>query len=430
MFGDFLIAIKNSIKEITKEQWYSWLIGFGMIIMVIHNPNQPLAQTRVLFLPILGLVTILFCSFDYLLELRHKGKVELGSKWIWIPLLVIVASIILRPIYTLITGDGVVIDIIDKGLAFEIVNAAIATGLFSLYVVSRKLGSEVFKPFFAGVIIASASMVYGYFVTGGKNGGIISPGNYDIATGFLVFGFLVSSLQHRWWLSSIAIIGLFFTGADEAIFVCVTVAIVILARRDWSRKILLPVASLIVLLVICTPLGITHTLYSPTEQKIAAAKEVIEDTPIGHIAGKIIPDAITNQIEKAKPDITQYNNTTEENAYWNEATGKRWLGYWQLSSIKPLGYGYNINQFYRGIPHNTPMIIIEQIGIVGAIAWCIVVGYCLIKTKWKYAWVGFIALGVFDHFTWTMAAPWFWALAGVSSTSVISKDYIFKGEKQ
>ena len=419
----------NKLKAIKKEQLYSWLIGFGMIIMVIHNPNQPLAFTRILFLPVLGLVIVLFCSFDGVLSLSKQGKLDLGSKWIWIPLLIIVISVALRPLYTLITGNGVIIEGENQGLIFELVNIGIIVGLFCLYIVSRKLGNAIFKPFVAGVIIASISIIYGYFITSNKNGGIISPTNYDMATGFLVFGLLVSSLQKRWWLSSIALIGLFFTGADEAIFACAIIATVVLIRRDWSKKILLPIGTIIILLIVCTPLGITRTLYLPTVEKISALKEAVEETPIVKLIGAIIPDAVTNKIESFKPeiDVEIYNNEDKKKtAYLDEATGYRLLSYWSLSNIKPLGYGYNINHFYKGIPHNVPMIIIEQIGIIGALAWCIVCGYCLVKSKWRYAWIGFIALGVFDHFTWTMAAPYFFVLSGVSSSSTLKSDLMFR----
>lgn len=414
------------LRRTTKEQLYSWLIGFGLIITVIHNPNQPLAHTRFLFLPILGLVIILFCSIDYYLDLKKREEIDLGSKWLWIPLVIIVFSIIARPVYTLITGDGVVIDRQPKGMAFEITNAAIIIGLFALYVTSKKLGTKVFTPLAIGLIIATISTVYGYFVTGLKNGGIISPTNYDIAAGFILFVLLVSSYRHRWWLSAIALVGIFFTGADEGLFCLILLAIFVVVRRDWSKKILLPIGTLILLLAICTPLGITSDLWMPAAQKVSATKQVMQETPIGEIANKIVPDSLTKEIDKAKPVI---ETTSVTNTDWlDEATNNRWTGYWKLSPIKPLGYGYNINQFYVGIPHNVPMIIIEQIGILGALAWCIVAIYCLIKSKWKYAWLGFIAMGVFDHYTWTMAAPWFWALVGVSSSNSLYSRYLFREE--
>ncbi len=407
----------KKFKELSKEEQYGYAIGIGLILFVIHNPNQWLIETKLLFLPSIGLMIIFFFASNYLLDKtitfdkKNKKlvfkKIDLGSKWVWIPLAIIVVSIVAQ---------------------LDFANIIIALGFFVLYLVSREIGDKIFKPFAIAVIIAGISMIYGFIVTGGKSGGIISPGNYDMATGFLVFGFLISSLNKRWWLSAITIIGLFFTGADEAIFACVVIAVVVILRGDYNKKILLPIGALILLLAICTPLGITQTLYLPTVEKVAATKEVIEETPVAQALNKIVPDIITAKIESVKPSIEQYNNIEEETAYLDKATGYRLLGYWSLSDIKPIGYGFNMWQFYKGILHNVPLIIIEQIGIIGALAWCIVCIYCLIKTKWKYAWIGFLALGVFDHFTWTMAAPWFWVLAGVSSSSNINNDFIFKRE--
>jgi len=110
----------------------------------------------------------------------------------------------------------------------------------------------------------------------------------------------------------------------------------------------------------------------------------------------------------------------------NEATGFRWLTHWHISEIKPFGHGYIVTAFYKGIPHNIILIIIETVGIPAAIAWLFLTLYCLIRTRYKYAWVAILALGVFDHYLFTQAAPWWWALVGVSTASNIKSDLVFK----
>lgn len=404
-----------------RERIIAWTIGTGLVISVIHQPKQPLIDLA--FLPHIGNLMIIMASAVYLLGLK-KGEIDLGSKWLWIPLVVIVLSMIARPFYALVTWDSA------WGMKVEWAGAAYGMALFALYLASRKLGTEIFKPFIAGVIIASVSCVaFGVINLGVKTGGIVSVSNYDMATGLLVFGVIVSSLQSRWWLSAIAIVGLFFTGADEAIFAVVVLVLVVLVKRDWSRKLLLPVGALALTLIVCTSLGITQQLYFPTAQKVAAVKEVVEETEVGKIIDKVVPDIITDRIETYKPKIANDGSISEADLWLDKATSNRWLTYWKLPEVKPLGYGYNINSFYPGIIHNVPLIIVHQIGIVGAVAWAFATGYLLFRTRWKYAWIGVLSLCVFDHFIWTQAAPWFWVLAGVSSAGNIKADYIFKEVK-
>ena len=78
-------------------------------------------------------------------------------------------------------------------------------------------------------------------------------------------------------------------------------------------------------------------------------------------------------------------------------------------------------EFFEVLVELSPLI-----GIAGALAWLWVTLFCLIKTKWKYAWSGVIILSVFDHFIWTQVAPWWWVLVGVSSVSAIKSDLIFR----
>lgn len=408
-------------RLILSDKFIAYAIGTGLAIGVIHHPQEPWLAYGMLaqFGFLISLIMVGFC----LANLPKGEKLSLGNKAVWIPLAIIAVTIVARPIYALITGDSA------WGMGAEWAGAAYALYLFAFYLVARRLGTDVLKPFTAGVIIASIGCIaYGLVYQGVKTGGIISPTNYDMAAGFLCFGVLVSSLQSRWWLSAVALVGLFFTGADEALFIVGVLGLVILIRRDLSKKLSLPAVTLAITVVICTPLGITQSLYFPAVEKVAATKEAVEDTRVGHALDKIVPDAITNPISNfLTPKAKATSERTESKGeILDEATNQRWLTYWRIPEIKPLGYGYNINFMYRGIPHNVPLIIVHQIGIIPALAWLWVTGYCFIKTKWKYAWAGVMAMCVFDHYIWTMAAPWWWALVGVSTASNIERDYIFK----
>jgi len=244
----------------------------------------------------------------------------------------------------------------------------------------------------------------GIMDTGVRAGGIIShSANYDIAVGLLVFGTLVSAIKKQWWLSALTIVGLFFTGAEEGILCVGVLGIVLLIKRDWSKKLLAPVAALVIVLAICTPLGITQQLYGRTPAMISSAGEVIITAPTE--AGT---EEWREKVNKALVDKPSHEYSSA------------------ISNFKFFGHGYNIGHFYVGIPHNVPLIIVDQIGILAALAWLWIMGYCLVKTKWRYAIIGVLALSTFDHFIWTQVAPWWWVLVGVASADKARRDYIFK----
>ena len=374
-----------------KTKYAAWIIGTGIVLMTIHSRLLTLTDSKGvtwLFLPQIGLMCAMMITFMYV-AIPNK-KLTLGSKFIWIPLLIITGSIIISVVWQYFDGSIGLWDTFSKSM--------FGVFLFALYVASRNMGQELFKPFTVSVIIIAIScIVYGIIYHGVKTGGLASPTNYDMATGLLIIGTVVSVVKKQWWLWAITLAGLAFTGADEAIFAIVVLGIAMIIRRDWSKKILLPIGVIIILGVVGLSTGSAQKLYQPTLDKIVAFTQVI-------------------------------NGNGDTNKLMDVATGYRWTTYWKLSPIKPFGYGYNINDFYPGIPHNVVLIIIEQVGILAALAWLFVVFYCLIKTKWKYAFIAILALSVFDHYIWTQAAPWLWAIIGVASVSKIDSDLVFRSK--
>jgi len=102
----------------------------------------------------------------------------------------------------------------------------------------------------------------------------------------------------------------------------------------------------------------------------------------------------------------------------------------EMRELQPLGDGYMLTEFKPNTVHNVPLVIVQQLGwpgILAALAWLWVGLWCLIKTRWKYAWITILALSVFDHYIWTQLAPWWWAVVGASAIVKIENDYIFRG---
>jgi len=390
--------------KINRDKIVAWMIGLGFVLFAVHNPAQPLIEYA--FLPVVGLVISLMGIILVLSPAGgekkqifgglyyRKPNIDLGSKWFYVPLLIIVVSMA-------VSGFVNGADLGDK-----VAPMFFGIYLFGAYLACRKLGKEIFKPFAVAVVVQAVScVVYGIMYPGFRAGGIIgwtsdvpSGGLYSMAAVFLIFGATVSIFKRRWLLMVVALVGLFFTGAEMAVFAIGVLAIAMIIRRDWSRKLLVPAICLGVLLAIAIPMGVVGKFARPATVYIEAASQA-----------------------------WQAETVEERDILLDKALNNRWTPYkTTIENISPFGYGYNITHFYKGIPHNVPLIIVKQVGPTAAFAWLFLMFFCLIKTRWKYAFVAVLALSVFDHALWTQVAPWCWALVGVASSSALKSDLIFK----
>lgn len=415
--------MEEQVKQAGSNRKWAIVIGSGIALSPIHNQWLTELVTKNgevgFFLPAFGTAIWLMGALAF--TILYWKELDWGNKRLAIPLLVIVGSMGLSGIYADRWQD-------------KVAPLLMGLSLFALYLASRKLGKDIFLPLAVGAVIASLGVIaYGIIYPGVKTGGFVFEGNYDIVTGFLILGLVFSAIKYQWWLSALIVVALFFTGADEALFACTVLVIIILARRDWSRKLLLPVGALLLVVAICTPLGITRQLYFPGIEKVAYAKELAEEQlAIVEVAKKIpepVKDIILSKIRTTEI-IAGTKRVTDKSEMAQKITNNRWKTYqWSLENIKPLGHGLNLTDFSRDekMIHNVPLIIMYQVGPVGAIAWLVIMGYCVVRTKWKYAFIAILALSVWDHFVWTQLAPVWWALVGVATVSEVKSDLIFKG---
>ena len=356
------------------------MLAIGLILIVAHYSGQPFL--KYFFVPQIGMAILLGVV---LTVVASKWKsLTLGPKTIWIPLAVIAGSAVLRLV---IQQD------VDT-----LAGALFMSSMFGLYVISRQYGERALNFFMPVVIAGAVSVIIQAIVTkGGENAGIFSE--YATAAQFLVFGWIVSPRKHQWWLASIVLMGLFCTGAEEAIFYVAILGVVILIRKDWGKKILLPIGILGIVILIATPFGLTQKLYSRGVDMVQSAYVALTDKTLSPVERDVLLD---------------------------EATNGRWTNGWRLHRpVKPLGYGVNIAQHYKTIPHNIVLLVIDQLGPVAAMAWLAVMVGGLRKTKWAYGFVALILFGVFQPYVWTKMAPWMWAMTGTAATSQVS-GYIFR----
>ena len=371
-----------------KSNRVSLLLTVGLILFICHYENQPLLEYVPLFQ--VGLV-ILWFAVGFLIINRWKEIKEtgLGPKYIWIPLAVIASSAILQ-VFIYRNPETVA-------------GALFIVSMFGLYVVARKYGEKALNFFMPVVIIGAMSIIIQTMVMRSPNNvGIFN--NYATASQFLVFGWIVSPRKHQWWMAILVVIALFYSGAPEAWFYIVGIGLFILIRKDWSKRFLIPVGMLGVVLLV-TLFGVNQAVTQNGSNMLKLGYQAITD------------DSLTPE---------------QRDEMLNEATHGRWLYTWRLQRpVQPLGYGVDIYNVIRTededihIPHNIVLLVSDQLGPIAACAWLFVMVAGIRKTKWKYGFLALILFGVFQPFVWTEMAPYMWCMAGAATTSVRSS-YVFK----
>ena len=197
--------------------------------------------------------------------------------------------------------------------------------------------------------------------------------NYNLAIGAIILGTLLCRVKYHWILVSVVLVGLAFSGAEEALVALTLLGLTLLIRKDWSKKLFVTASVLVIVVLVCTLLGTAQQLW------------------------------LTKRVEAASQ-----NN-------WGAVFDGR-LDSWKESivDIKPFGYGYEpFNVKYESI-HNVPLRILHETGPLAMLAYLFVMVYALIKTKRKYLIVSLIALSLFDHFLWTQLCVYMFVAIGIA----------------
>lgn len=363
------------------------LIGVGLALFPIHNrflTDLVSYEGQVLFfIPAIGFVLVIMGSGFFIYTQWAKVKAAgLGDRKVFIPLIVIAACIAL-------SGIGV------DGFSAKISLIGIGTVMFALYIASRVLGKDIFLPLAIGAAIASVGVIiYGLIFKVEPSGGFIFEQNYDIIVGYVLLGAALFVHRGQAVLAALAMVAMFLSGSPEALLPIGIVGLAMLIRWDFSKKLALTLLPVIIVIAVWFGFGWGQQLYTYT----------------------------ADIVEGASNSSVAYNPLTFRLSIIKNA----------MENITPFGTGYVITEFsnVRNV-HNVPLVIVQQLGypgIIAALAWLWVTLYCLIKTKWKYAWLLIISLSVFDHFIWTQLCLLWWAIAGVTTASNRS-DLIFREAK-
>lgn len=375
-------------KRAKPNRKWAIIIGVGLALFPIHNlwltEITSIDGQATLFLPAIGAVIWIM---GVLLFIRNNWRnLDWGDKKILIPLLVIVASMGLSGF---INGES---------LGDKVSPLFMGMALFSAYVVSRSLGKDIFLMLIPFVVLGAViAVVIGILNPGVPSGGLIT--NYCASAGFLIFGAIVNQGKWQWVLIAVALIGVFFIGALEAVFILGIIGITVLIRWDYNKYLLIPFGILVIIATIWLVSGKLIPLYEGNNNLVALFELVTGKAPINM-------------------------NTM------NVITSQRWEVYAEaISRFSFVGYGYSFDLSLGRNIHNVPLNIMNQVGVLAAVAWLGLTVYCAIKTKWHYAWVAILAMSVWDHYLWTQFGALWWVLIGVSTSSTIKSDLIFRRVK-
>jgi hypothetical protein len=207
--------------------------------------------------------------------------------------------------------------------------------LFGVYLSARVLGANVLKPFVIATAIVSLSIIiFGLFVTPGHiTGGLIT--NYCASAGFIIIGFFASHGKWQKYLIILVGLGLFFTGAAEALFAVALLALIVLLRKDFGKRLVLVLVFIVILCSMWFMFGKGMTLYMEAGDNIVALGNVITG------------------------DVDNYGGY---DSAINVALTNRWEileGAWQRFNF--WGNGYSMFKYDATTVHNVPLIIVDHL---------------------------------------------------------------------
>lgn len=375
------------------DRIFAPMLGLGAAMCGLHWRTQPLRDQ--LFIPDIGFVMIVFCLMYYYqtyfaqqIEDSVKQRrllVDLGPKIVWIPMMVIIGSVAVSAVWNPSVRHF-------TGIAYVLF-------MFGGYLLARKMGRKVFWAFIpvAGLVMATV-VVQAVREPGHITGGMIS--NYCASAAFLLFTAFVNKVKWQWVLVSVLLVGVMLVGSLEALVAVLMLAVVVLVRKDWGWRLLLPVGLLGLGMIPLAVTGNLDNLYRGNGNLSAVGKAVT-----------------TGDFSKSSLD----NVSTDR---WSVAIDA-------MKGVRPFGHGYNPNEATPETVHNASLILVDQVGVLAGLAWLVVSLWCLWKTKWKYVWVLVLVLGMIDHYWITQMAPLWWLLVGASTVTMAEqgKDLIFRKEK-
>lgn len=400
-----MIAI---LRKIYSDTGLSVILGIGLVLLSLHSEwfiyHQ--GEKTLIFLPQWGFLMMAIVAGTLYLNKRFTRE-HLKPY----PLTIAMA---------LLVGFTVIACLVNWD-SDQAGNALFIACMPMFYLSARVLGKRILWPLvIASVIEAISVIVYVLAfadwdsVQQMTNGGLLSETNYALGTAFIALGtacgfYLIRNV--RWFTAFLFIntLGMLFTGSPESFIIIGLIGAFIILKRYWHREYAVAFSLIVVIMVSWFVFGAGQTHYDRVSEVIGFATD-----------GKI-----------AKAELWEYSIITDKESNWigcDDSTEPSW-GQGRLpaykraiNNISMFGHGYYVYEAQRmdnivmrtAKVHNVPLVTLDQAGIVPFLTWILITGYCLLRYRWKALWLCLIALGLFNHTTWTVFAPYWWIAIGLT----------------
>ncbi len=391
---DRLRVLKELLQEFRKlrespdRQWLL-MIGLGLALLPIHNKAlTDLATLRngetVMFIPAIGYVLAIMGTGFFLVDNWKRVRQAGWGDW------KVVTSLLVIALSMAISG------FLPTNTTGPIAPFLTALFLLAMYLTSRVLGASIFRMMIPFVLIGTITAIVLEIVDPyNLTGGLIT--NSCALAGFLIIGTLTNRVKYQWVLCLVAVTGILLIGGLEGMLIVAVMGVVVIVRRDVSRWFWLTTGVALMIVASGALFRYMIPIYINTRNLT---------TLWGLVTGSI-------------PLTTQTLDVL--------TTGRWTINMDVLKNISFLGHGFTL-VVGKGIAHNIPLIIIDQIGIPAGIAWSFTTLYCLVKTNWKYLWIAVIAMSFWDHYLWSQFLPYFFCFVGFSLLPNTETDLIFRTE--
>jgi len=379
----------------------TWFFG---IAIILYTFTSAWARTDILgfplFLPILasGIIAVVITY------IRLSKQANTRFSRILVPLVIILLFIWIRCL----------MDNTDESISKA--SFITVTGIV-MYVIGRTYGIRVFWPLAIVAVLQSVSVViialfFSDWNSGMdiRNGGFIDRDNYALGQAVIVIGlvsgiYLIKSVIWKAVFVSVCTLGLLFTGSPEAFVFLIIIGLYTIYKGDITK----PLRNGLVIVVV---LFAVWVLSGPGLKQYDRLGEVTTFVSSGDIV-----------------ESESWDDDVKEDKYsWGD--GRLPVYKQSVNEASMFGHGYAIYnaQDYHKKVHNVPLVIVDQIGLIPALAWLGVTLYCLVRSKHKYLWIGIIVLGLFNHTTWTVFAPYWWLAVGLMAYE--GRDYVLRTDKE
>ena len=341
----------------------------------------------------------------------HRKELSLGSVWVWIPLVLVVVSATYSGRDPAYENQRWVLNLFMTGyLAYMLL----------LYIAGVRWGEKYFGlVVLFGALVAVTALVelvvvYAFnntdftFFNNEPSGasGIVSNSN---VAGCLMGVSLFFCKGRLKWFVPLLLLGILATGAHGAMLGLGLAGVIwlflegskIRLSRYISKVALVSVGALLVLVALLGSSGILGRLYDGGPIKYDKGETSIVQLLRGEIA---LDYFMRGRLEQARFTLDRAS----------------WIGHGQPAKI--MSDGEVLDRF---AVHNASLEILDEQGIVAAVAWTFVVLYMVFKArgKYRYLWIFLLTVSMFSNFTWWpyILGPMVWYMFGVSQRKEVQE---------